>query len=398
MKSACKKIFLLCLLILSRQTLASTVSHSEKTEIKNIAVSFKSLCQSDTFSGTVLIAINGKIRLKNTCGLASRGFSVPNQINTKFNLGSIGKLFTIVSIAQLIQEKRLSLDSRVKKLIPSWLLMKGGNHITVGQLLIHASGLRNFMANKRWQLGADSGLYDKTDDYQPLISEEKLLFKPGTSQAYSNSAYVVLGKIIEKISGMPYKKYIQKNIFLPAGMIDTGIWPLDDIVKNRAIGYYYSCKKRQCKWKNNYYQAPYIGTSAGGAYSTIDDLFKFSQFLHHHKLINKAFTTQVLSTTMIRPSKNVFAKRYNIGGVEIPETMSPYGFAGAWNRFGFAVWKNPTLLGHTGGTPGAGALLAMSPDNKYTIIILSNNGAKGQIALYQKIRNDFKFKGPIKNI
>lgn len=93
----------------------------------------------------------------------------------------------------------------------------------------------------------------------------------------------------------------------------------------------------------------------------------------------------------------LFIKDLRIGDVDIPETFSSHGFAGAWNTFGFAVWKEPILIGHTGGAPGVGALFAMSPDNKYTIIILSNNGAKGQVALYQKIRDALGFRGPIKN-
>lgn len=398
MKFIYKRYLLIIILLLTAQVNASSIDHFKKAGIQKVAASFKGLCQSKQYSGTVLITMHGKIRFQGACGLASRGFSASNTISTKFNLGSIGKLFTIVSIAQLIEENKLSLNTQVKKVIPSWLPMKMGNQITVGQLLIHASGLGNFMQDKRWQLGADSGLYNTTNAYQPLVSDEKLLFKPGTSQSYSNSGYIILGKLIEKISGLSYKEYIQKNIFNPAGMHNTGIWPLDDIVKNRAVGYYYSCQKRNCKWKNNYFQAPYIGTSAGGAYSTVGDLFKFSQFLYHHQLLNKNFTKKILSTTVSRPSKKLIVKDYKIGDANIPETMRPYGFAGAWNTLGFAVWKNPVLLGHTGGTPGAGALLAMSPDNKYVIIILSNNGAKGQVALYQKIRDDLKFSKTIRNI
>ncbi len=397
MRFVYKNVILFCLLTISTQVIASTVANSRTHAIQKVASSFKSLCQSHLFSGTVLIAINGNVRLEKACGLASRNFSVPNTISTKFNLCSVGKLFTAVAIAQLIQAKKLSLDTHVVDLVPSWLPMTSANKITVKQLLIHASGLGNFMEDTRWKQGADSGFYNKTDDYKPLIKEEKLLFEPGTSQAYSNSGYIILGKLIEKLSGMTYEQYVQKNIFAPAHMGDTGIWPLDDIVKNRAVGYYYSCKRNLCKWKNNYYQAPFIGTAAGGAYSTINDLFKFSQFLYQNKFLNSHLTQQMLLTTVIRPSDDVVIKSIKIGGKHIPEAFSPYGFAGAWNTFGVAVWKKPNLIGHTGGTPGAGALFAMSPDNKYTIIILSNSGSKGQVALYQKIRDDFGFKGPIKN-
>lgn len=385
-----KKITLLILSLLATQAFASS-------EIAKVNASFRSLCHTHRFSGTALVAINGTVRFRGVCGLASRNFSVKNNIQTKFNVGSIGKLFTVVAIAQLIQAKKLTLDTHAAKLIPSWLTMPGGNEITVKQLLIHASGLGNFMEDPRWQQGADSGFYNKIDDYKPLINKKKLLFKPGSSQAYSNSGYIILGKIIEILSGMSYQQYIQKNILTPAHMKNTGIWPLDDVIKNRAVGYYYSCKRQPCKWKNNYFQAPFIGTSAGGAYSTINDLFNFSQTLYHHKLLNSRFTDEVLSSTITRPKASFFIKNFKIGGKHIPETMSSYGFAGAWNTFGFAVWKQPLLIGHTGGTPGAGALFAISPKNKYVIIVLSNIGVSGQIALYQKIRTALNFKGAIEN-
>jgi len=108
-------------------------------------------------------------------------------------------------------------------------------------------------------------------------------------------------------------------------------------------------------------------------------------------------TKKILSTEIIRPSDNITIKPLKVGENLVQETVSPYGFAGAWNQFGFAVRETPRLIGHTGGTTGAGALFVMSPDNKYTIIILSNNGTQGQIALYQKIRDDLGFKGIIKD-
>lgn len=383
------------LLIVPATIIASGISNNANA-IKKIDSSFINLCHENKFSGTVLIAMNGKIKFEKSCGLANRDFHVPNTINTKYNLGSVGKIFTIVSIAQLIEAKKMSLDTHAFNLIPSWLPMQDGKLITVEQLLIHASGLGNFMNDKRWQLAADSGLYNEMDDYRPLISNEKLLFKPGTSQAYSNSGYFILGKIIEKISHESYVKYINRHIFDDANMANTGIYPLDEIIQNRSVGYYYKCNKSTCKWKNNNYEAPFIGTAAGGAYSTVDDLFKFSQAMYGNKLLNSFLTRQVLSTSVIQPDNNIFVKNLKIGNRCVPENFSTYGFAGAWNKFGIAVWENPDLIGHTGGTDGAAALFVMSPDNKYTIIILSNI-SDGTTPLYQKIREAFGFSDAIKN-
>lgn len=367
-------------------------------KIKKIDASFVQLCQSNKFSGAALVAINGTVRLEKACGLANRDFHIQNTIKTKFNLGSVGKLFTSISIAQLIEANKLESNSRVRKFIPTWLNMPNGKAITINQLLIHASGLSNFMDDERWQLGADSGLYLHTDDYKPLIANKDLLFKPGMSQIYSNSGYLILGAVIEKLSHKSYTEYITTHIFNVAKMLDTGIYPLDAIVKNRAVGYYHSCKSKmiECRWKNNNFEAPFIGTAAGGAYSTVEDLFKFSQALFRNELLGAEMRKQVFSIMISQPSNGIRVKSLKIGGMDIPENFSPYGFAGAWNKFGFAVWNNPSLIGHTGGTIGAAALFAMSPDNQYTIIILSNVD-NGTTLLYKKIREALELKGAIKN-
>ncbi len=359
--------------------------------------SFLSLCHAGKFSGVALVAIKGEMVFRQACGQADRSFDVKNKINTKFNLGSVGKLFTSITIAQLIQEKKLSLNSSVYYLSRSWLPMENGNLITITHLLTHTSGLGNFMDDNRWKLGADSGLFIQTNDYKPLISEKKLLYKPGSSQSYSNSGYLLLGKVIEIISGQSYSQYVNKNVFNKAGMYDTGIYALDEVITNRAVGYDYSCSKGECHWINNYFSAPFIGTAAGGAFSTVDDLFKFSQFLIKQKLLDANITQQILSSDVIKLNAKTYDKKLEIDNYSLDATFTEHGFAGAWNIFGFAVWNDPLLLGHTGGTSGASAMFLMSPDNSYTIIILSNVST-GAIELYKEIRHILNFHGEIKNL
>ena len=209
---------------------------------------------------------------------------------------------------------------------------------------------------------------------------------------------MILGAVIEKLSHKSYTEYITTHIFNVAKMLDTRIYPLDAIVKNRAVGYYRSCKSKmkECLWRNNNFEAPFIGTAAGGAYSTVEDLFKFSQSLFRNELLGAEMRKQVFSTMISQPSNVIRVKSLKIGGMDIPENFSSYGFAGAWNKFGFAVWNNPSLIGHTGGTTGAAALFAMSPDNQYTIIILSNID-NGTTLLYKKIREALEFKEAIEN-
>jgi CubicO group peptidase (beta-lactamase class C family) len=164
------------------------------------------------------------------------------------------------------------------------------------------------------------------------------------------------------------------------------------IIKNRAEGYFKICKNNKCYWKNNNFAVPFIGSPAGGVYSTIEDLFQFSRYIHQSKLMS-----QVLSADIVSISKDIKIKPYKIDEIKIPENFSPYGFAGAWNKFGFAVWTDPLLVGHTGGIQGASAFFATSPDDKYTIVILSNISGSGPIILYQNIREILEFPGKITN-
>lgn len=389
-----KKLIILSMLMIT--TNSYTDSYSDITQ--NLNITMQSMCKAQQFSGTVLIASGNTILFEKSCGLANRVFNVPNNLQTKFNLGSAGKLFTSVAIAQLIQQHKLELSTPIYKLIPSWLPNTAqAKMITVNQLLTHTSGLGNYMDDKRWKLGADSGLYRNVSDYKPLITRDHLLFSPGTSQSYSNNGYVLLGAIIEATAHTSYENYLNKNIFQPSGMLDTGIWGLDEIIPNRAEGYYQVCLKGQCTWKNNNFEAPFIGSPAGGAYSTIEDLYKFSQHLHHFKLLNNDLTQQVLATDIQHSSSDIKIKPYKINNTIIPEDFSPYGFAGAWNKFGLAIWNNPLLIGHTGGIEGASAFFATTPNDQYTIIILSNESSPGAIELYRNIRKILNFKPEITN-
>lgn len=363
---------------------------NDHTISKKLATDFAELCATKEFSGVVLIAVEDKILFEKACGTANRSFLVPNTIATKFNLGSVGKLFTSVAVAQLIQQNKLSLYDPINKYLSDWLPSDNSDNsdkMTIQQLLVHASGLGNFMDDGRWKLGSDSGLYVKVNDYRALIQDDKVQFIPGQSQVYSNNGYIILGAIIEKVAGMDYVDYLTKNIFVPAGMKNTGIFRLDDLVENRAEGYFYECKQTKCKWKNNNFETPFVGSPAGGAYSTVEDLFQFAKALHHAVLLDSAASQTILSPKIMDISKKLTLKNITVNGVEIAEQFSQFGFAGAWNQYGFAVWDNPKLVGHTGGTLGAAALFATTPDGKYTIIILSNVSNAAPINYYKKVRS-----------
>ncbi len=351
---------------------------------------FQSMCDYQEFSGAVLLAIDDKIVFERACGFANRNFNVPNTIDTKFNLGSVSKIFTSVAIAQLIGQNKLSLSTSIQKITPSWLPEELAKKITIGQLLIHTSGLGNYIEDSDWKLKSNSNLYTNTSDFRDLIYDSKLLFTPGTSQYYSNNGYILLGAVIETLSQQNYINYLKKSIFEPAAMNNTDLFRLDEPTLNRADGYMYQCSKGKCLWKSNYFQANFIGNAAGGAYSTVGDLFKFSHALHNNMLLTPELTKEVLSDRIITPSNDIDVyiaiKPLKLNNLEIPVDFSSYGFAGAWNKFGLAAWEQPSFLGQTGGMAGASAFFATSPEGKYTVIILSNVSGSGSILLYKRIR------------
>ena len=340
------------------------------------------------FSGSILIAKNDEGIFEGAYGLASREYNVRNKIDTKFNLASIGKLFTSVAIAQLAQEGKLSFSDPISKYLSDWLPNDMANQITIQQLLIHSSGLGSFFDNKQFQLGNSSRFYIGINDYKPLMQTEKLAFKPGTSQLYSNTGYLLLGAIIEKVSGQNYFEYVKQHIFKPAGMINSDYYEMDVPTPNLAIGYAPYQVDGKTEWRNNLYTNVLKGGPAGGGFSTAEDMFKFAVALKTNKLLNPHFTQLVLSTQIAKPDgpTKYFEKTIFVLGVKYLATSSQYGFAGAWNSYGFAVWTSPPMIGHTGGTSGIDDYFGMSPEDGYIIVILCNQTGSGRMDALHEIQ------------
>ena len=217
----------------------------------------------DLFSGTVLLVRGNETLLQKSFGLADKEHNVPNTIDTKFNIGSINKIFTRKAIEKLNVDPSKTLRTYLPD-YPSPIADK----ITIQQLLDMSSGMGDVFGPK----------YDATpknqirslSDYVPLFVDQPLEFEPGTKRRYSNAGYIVLGLVIERLSGMSYYDYVRAKIFAPAGMNDTESYPLDTVVPNRATGYMGPKHARA-----NVYELPGRGSSAGGGYSTAGDLLRF---------------------------------------------------------------------------------------------------------------------------
>lgn len=264
----------------------STPAESLKSTelIPSIDKALADLSAKDQFSGVVLLAKDGKPIYQKAFGLASKRYGVPNQIDTKFNIGSICKTFTAVAIQQLAAAGKLSLDDKIDRYLPDFPADKASK-ITIRQLLDHRSGLGDFFNQKFIDIAKDKLL--NNNDYIALFRDEPLQFEPGTNQRYSNAGYSLLGAIIEKVSGQGYYDYIREHVTIPAGMSDTDSYASDLDVPNLATGYTHHFNGEEqdsTEWRNTWLMNGKRPSAAGGGYSTAPDLLKFGLALQTHKL------------------------------------------------------------------------------------------------------------------
>jgi CubicO group peptidase (beta-lactamase class C family) len=328
-------------IILFTAILAFGQSNSNK-ELK-IASFLDSLSQDD-FSGTILVAHNDEIIEKRAYGFSSIEFKAKNNANTKFNIASITKMFTAVATLQLYEQGKLKLNIPIGEYLPDYPNKLVRDSVTVHQLLTHTSGLNNFYMADLDEI--KNSEYKKISDFVPLFVNDTLLSKPGTKYDYSGTGFVVLGLIIEKVSGKNYYDYLRDNIFRPAAMPNTTELEIDSIVSNKANGYTSMFGQNNFLKKNDYYLTK--ASPAGFYYSTIEDLFNFSKALRNYKLLQKETTA-----LMFKPK----VKGYN--------THLGYGID-VDQRY------NQTILGHSGGWYGIRCELMDFMDDQYSIVVLSN--------------------------
>lgn len=301
------------------------------------------LVTEDAFSGVILIARDGKPIYQRAVGLASRAWNVPNRTDTRFNLGSIGKMFTAVSIAQLVEQGKLSYDDTLAKAYPEYPNKEIANQITVRQLLTHTSGISD--GNKSLESLFRQG-FRTVKEYLAGAASDTLKFTPGSHLEYSNYGYLLLGAIIEKASGQDYFTYVREHIYKPAGMNDTDNFDLDTEPKNLATGYMDAPGGR----RSNTFMLPVRGLPYGLGYSTAEDLVRFSTALRAGKLLKPETLADVWT-----------------GRVNYSEYGSKYGYGCI-----VKTYNGTRIVGHGGGWVGITNKFDMYPDLGYTVVILNN--------------------------
>ena len=235
---------------------------------------FATLVANDEFSGNVLVAKDGKPVYEKSYGFADRANKIPNTSATRFNLGSINKTFTKTAIQQLIARGKLSLTDTVGKLLPDYP-QEMTRAATVDQLLHHTAGVADFFGEEFSRMSKEH--FRSNADYYKFVSSLKPLFAPGARNQYCNGCFIVLGAIIERVSGIPYEKYAEENIFKPAGMTASGPLQTDAIISDVAMGYTQRAVDGQLR--SNVLMRGASGSAAGGGYATVDDMLAYAEAL-----------------------------------------------------------------------------------------------------------------------
>jgi CubicO group peptidase (beta-lactamase class C family) len=305
------------------------------------------------FNGSVLVAERGKVIYKKGFGLANMEWNVPNQPDTKHRLGSITKQFTAMLIMQLVEQSKLKLDVPISAYLPDYP-KRNGDVVTIHQLLTHSSGIPNMTSFPGFVKDISQNSYTPLQLVN-LFADSTLQFKPGEKFDYSNSGYIVLGYIIEKVTGKTYEQVLQEKILAPLKMNNTGYDHYGPLLKNRANGYE--------KNGRNYVNAPFIDMSvpysAGSLYSTVEDLYIWDEALYGNQLLRKE-NMDLLFAKHISSGRGHYGYGWSI--VEMPlgntaERMETVGHGGGINGFNTQITRIPSdksfivLLDNTGGAP-----------------------------------------------
>ena len=312
----------------------------------------------DEFSGALLVAKDGKTVYQNAYGYADRENKILNSLDTRFRFGSMGKMFTAVAALQLVQAGKLSLDAPLGKYLTDYP-NKEVAAVTIEQLLTHTGGTGNIFSPEYFDRRLETRDHQ---DYVKLFGARGVAFAPGSRWDYSNYGMLLLGRVIEVVSGQSYYDYTRTHIFEPLGMGSTGNDPENSHVRNLSTGYTHMGPRPGPPGpiRPNTDTLPYRGTAAGGGYSTVGDLLKFMNGLNTHRLLDAAHTAMLLKARM------------------------PTARDGAEQALGFSVRAYPDgtmSVGHGGGSPGMNGELMYFPKTGYLVVVLSNLDPPGATEL-----------------
>lgn len=314
------------------------------------------------FSGAMHISRTGtadEIHYENAFGYACMDWNIANNIVTCFNTASISKIFTACGIMKLGEQGSLTLDDRLCE----YLHFEGdpfSRDITLYHLLTHSSGIADDADEEAGENYEDIFIdkpnyrFRKASDLIENFIWKPPVFEPGKGCRYNNSGYVLLGIVIEKITGMEYKEWITDNLLLPWGLTSTCFPAMDGINNNTAEGYVYEENEKGTRWRKNIYSIPPVGTPEGGIYTTVGDLNRLLRGLAAGSFFNEHYTRLLLSP-------QIYHAEYG----EIEHYM---GFGFEFYMAGDKIFR----IQKDGSNPGVSAVMSYYPETAATIIILAN--------------------------
>ncbi len=321
-----KKLVLGFVCFISLQLQAQTAN-----ELDSVVKAFD---KANLFHGVVLVSKNGKTLLSKGYGLADAASNKPNDPSLVYQIGSVNKQFTAIAIMKLQEEGKLNVQDKLSRFFPE---IPNADKITLHHLLTHTSGLYNYTNDTAFWM-REAALSSSKAKMISRFSGKPLDFEPGTKYRYSNSGYLLLGYIIEKVSGKTYENYMRENIFYPLGMNRTGF----DFTQaqSKATGYY----DNGASFTKSMIVDSSASHAAGAMYSTVGDLQKWVAAIHEKKLISPDSWTKALT-----PFKDDYA----------------YGF-------GRGSYKGKDYIWHNGGIHGFVSHLVYFPESNSSVILLSN--------------------------
>lgn len=325
---------------------ATEASPPDAAALHRAAQAWLEKAKEQGFSGAVLVADGRNVLFEGQAGLADPASGAIVGPDTRFNLASTGKLFTTIAVLQLHERGKLDLDAPIGRYLPEWPVRSVREQVTARQLLTHTSGLGAFWGE---DFKARRQSLHQLRDYVPLLAVEPA-FKPGTAFNYSNSGFMLLGLLVEAVSGQSYYDYVAQHVFAPAGMRDTGYYAIDGRAEHAAVPHRGGTGADR--------DAPILplpeprGAAAGGGYSTARDLLRFHRALLDGRLLGASESALLFAPVELPP------------GTRAP----PHGLGVLRYAAGGDV-----AYGHPGGAPGIGVDFRGLRDSGFAVVVMSNS-------------------------
>lgn len=324
----------------------------------------RELCQAtaDTglFSGAVLVVEGGKVIYKAGFGKANHEWEIPNSPDTRFRLASVSKQFCSMLVMQLVQEGKLKLDDKISDHLP-YYRKDTGNQITVHHLLCHQSGIKDFTASYDYR-GSISRLSFGKDEFITEHCSADLSHSPGKIYSYCNAGYIILGRIIEKVTRKTFEQNLQQRIFDPLGMTHSGYDRNRYVIKKRASGYTYGPFGLE---NADYIELDSSPGAAGALYSTVEDMFLWDRALYTDELLNSKYRDLMFTANR-----------------DVPEVKAAGGRAHSVYGYGWQIYtrthpvtkRRTKVINHGGAIQGFRAMENRLVEDDAFIIVLCNQG------------------------